>query len=69
MKENYEICHCRKVTYGDIEDALHDHKTFGDVLESFKHVQAVTHCSTGCGGCYQEVLDVISELMMGASKA
>ncbi len=69
MKENYEICHCRKVSYGDIEDALHDNKHFGDVLKSFEHVQQVTQCSTGCGGCYGQVLDVISEIMMGASKA
>ena len=69
MKENYEICHCKKVSLGDIEDALHDYESFGDVLKSFQHVQDVTHCSTGCGGCYQSVLDVISELMMGESKA
>ena len=69
MKENYEICHCMKVTYGDIEDALHDNSSFGDVLKSFEHVQEVTHCSTGCGGCYNEVLGVISDLMMGETKA
>ena len=36
-----------------------------DVIEVFKDVQNVTHCSTGCGGCYQKVLDIISEVLMG----
>ena len=50
MKENYTICNCKKVTYFDIEDALHDHEKFDDVLAAFEDVQKVTHCSTGCGG-------------------
>ena len=33
------------------------------VEKAFKDVQDITHCSTGCGGCYEKVLDVISELM------
>ena len=65
MKENYEICHCMKVSYGDIEDALHENTSFGDVLKSFEHVQEVTHCSTGCGGCYDRVLQAISDTMHG----
>ena len=65
MKENYTICNCKKVTYFDIEDALHDHEKFDDVLAAFEDVQKVTHCSTGCGGCHQKVLDVISEILMG----
>ena len=68
MKENYLVCNCKKVSYSDIADALHEHEHFGDVLEAFKDVQNITHCSTGCGGCYNKVLDVISELMMGASR-
>ena len=34
-----------------------------DVEKAFKEVQAVTHCSTGCGGCYEKVLDTIADLM------
>ena len=37
-----------------------------DVLSAFKGVQEVTHCSTGCGGCHQKVLDIISSIMSGA---
>jgi NAD(P)H-nitrite reductase large subunit len=60
------ICNCKKVSYGDIEDALHTLPKFTDVLKAFEDVQKVTHCSTGCGGCHNKVLDVISEIMMGA---
>jgi NAD(P)H-nitrite reductase large subunit len=68
MKENYTICNCKKVTYFDIADALHDMENFDDVLKAFEDVQKVTHCSTGCGGCHQKVLDVISEILMGHEK-
>ena len=68
MKENYTICNCKKVTYFDIADALHDLENFDDVLKAFEDVQKVTHCSTGCGGCHQKVLDVISEILMGHEK-
>ncbi len=64
MKENYVVCHCKKVSYFDIADALHEQKSFDDVLKVFEEVKKVTRCSTGCGGCHDKVLDVISELMM-----
>ena len=65
MKENYLVCNCKKVSYADIADALDTQKSFESVLEAFEGVQKVTHGSTGCGGCHQKVLDVISEIMMG----
>ncbi|MBQ8197759.1 MAG: (2Fe-2S)-binding protein [Clostridia bacterium] len=65
MKENYIVCNCMQVSYSDIADALHNHNKMEDVMEVFKDVQNVTHCSTGCGGCYQKVLDIISEVLMG----
>ena len=64
MKENYMVCNCKQVSYADITNALHTHKNFDSVLEAFEGVQKVTSCSTGCGGCYQKVLDVISAEMM-----
>lgn len=66
--QNYTICNCKQVTYWDIEDALKDHKEFHNVLEAFESVKDVTHCSTGCGGCHDKVLNVISEIMMGGEK-
>ena len=67
MVENYTVCNCKTVSYNDIADALHNLKRFDDVLSAFDDVQRVTHCSTGCGGCHQKVLDIISEIMGGAS--
>ncbi len=65
MVENYMVCNCKQVSYGAILDALHELDKFDDVLKAFEDVQAITHCSTGCGGCHSKVLDVISEVMMG----
>ena len=65
MKENYMVCNCKQVSYSDIEDALHQNQSFGDVLEAFEGVKEVTHCSTGCGGCHDKVMGIISELMAG----
>jgi len=65
MKENYMVCNCMQVSYGTILDTLHEMDSFEDVLKTFDAVQAVTHCSTGCGGCHSKVLEVISEVMMG----
>ena len=62
--ENYIICNCKQVSYVDIERAVSTHSKMEDVLEVFADVQRITHCSTGCGGCHDKVLDVISEIMM-----
>ena len=45
--ENREICHCMGVTFADVEDAMHSMEKFSDVLDTFKHVQEATSCSTG----------------------
>ena len=65
MKENYIVCNCKQVSYKDIANALEGHSKLEDVIGLFREVQAITHCSTGCGGCHDKVLDVISEIMMG----
>lgn len=65
VMENYEICHCMGVSLADVEDAMHDMTSFSDVLSVFQHVQEVTHCSTGCGGCHDKILDAISDVMHG----
>lgn len=61
--ENHLICKCKKVSYADVENALHESKRFEDVEAAFDSVQSITHCSTGCGGCHQKILDAISEIM------
>lgn len=60
---NYTICNCKKVTYFDVMEVLEKNKKFGDVEKAFDEVQKVTHCSTGCGGCHDKILDAISEIM------
>jgi NAD(P)H-nitrite reductase large subunit len=65
MTENYMVCNCKQVSFADIANALESHEKFESVLAAFESVQNVTHCSTGCGGCYQKVLDIISKEMMG----
>lgn len=60
---NYTICKCKQVTYFDVEDALKKFSTFSDVEKNFEEVQKLTHCSTGCGGCHDKILDAISEIM------
>ena len=67
MVENYMVCNCKQVSYSDIADALDNSAKFDDVLSAFKGVQEITNCSTGCGGCHQKVLDIISEIMSGAT--
>ena len=67
MTETYMVCNCKQVSYSDIANALDNLTKFDDVLDTFKSVQEVTHCSTGCGGCHQKVLDIISEIMNGAN--
>ena len=69
MKENYTVCNCKQVSYADIANAIETHEKFENVLDAFKEVQSITNCSTGCGGCYQKVLDIISELMMSGERA
>lgn len=65
MTENYTVCNCKQVSHADIANAMDTHKDFDSVLAAFEDVQKVTHCSTGCGGCYQKVLDIISDIMNG----
>ena len=61
--ENRVICKCKNVTYFDVEDALHTANTFAEVEKAFEEVQKITHCSTGCGGCHDKILEAISEIM------
>ncbi len=64
MRHDEMICNCKQVSFGDVEDALHQMDHFEDVKQGFNEVQKITHCSTGCGGCHDKILDAISEIMM-----
>ena len=63
--ENYVVCKCNNVTFFEILDAVHDQKSATELLEMFEKVKNTTHCSTGCGGCYEKVIAIISEAMSG----
>ncbi len=52
------------VTYFDVEDALADCDRLEDAVALFDKVQQATHCSTGCGGCHDEIIRTISAIMM-----
>ena len=65
MKENYMVCNCKQVSYNDIANAIQSNTKFDDVLKTFESVQKITHCSTGCGGCYDKVIGIISDAMAG----
>lgn len=57
------LCNCKQVSYGQVENVVLDEKSITDVLDVFKDVQEVTKCSTGCGGCYDKIVGVISDIM------
>lgn len=63
--ENYVVCKCNNVTFFDILDQVHNQKSATDLLAVFENVKNTTHCSTGCGGCYEKVIAIISEEMSG----
>ena len=65
MVEDYMVCNCKQVSYGKIVDALHELKNFQDVLSAFESIKEMTHCSTGCGGCHDKVMKIISEELSG----
>jgi superoxide reductase len=63
--ENYVVCNCNKVKYFDILNATEEQKDFNGLLNAFEAVKDTTHCSTGCGGCYNKVLAIFSDVLSG----
>ena len=63
--ENYLVCRCNNVKYFDILNAAQAHKDLNGFLSIFDEVKNTTHCSSGCGGCYNKVLTIISEVLNG----
>ena len=61
--ENVIVCNCKKVSIADIEKAMSASEHFSDVEKEFEEVQRLTKCSTGCGGCHDKIMGVISDLM------
>ena len=66
--ENYVVCKCNNVSYFDILDEVHKHSNIENLLEVFEEVKNTTHCSTGCGGCYDKVIAIISDSLTTGKK-
>ena len=66
--ENYVVCKCNNVSYFDILDEVHKHSNIENLLEVFEEVKNTTHCSTGCGGCYDKVIGIISDSLTTGKK-
>ncbi len=63
--QNRIICNCKQVSLFDIENALQSHTKFEDVEKEFEEVQQMTGCSTGCGGCHDKIMEIISDYISG----
>ncbi|MBE6629780.1 MAG: hypothetical protein E7624_02900 [Ruminococcaceae bacterium] len=61
--QNYQVCNCNNVSYFDILDAIQSSKKLETLLDTFESVKNTTKCTTGCGGCYDKVLQIISDVM------
>ena len=59
------ICNSTHVTLAHIYNALHRRAHFSDVEKEFAEVQKLTSCSTGCGGCHDKIMAVLSERLSG----
>ncbi|MBE7056398.1 MAG: hypothetical protein E7388_03025 [Ruminococcaceae bacterium] len=58
---NYTVCKCNNVSFFDILDQVSNQGDIDGLLNIFENVKNTTHCSTGCGGCYDKVINIISE--------
>ncbi len=65
---DYIVCNCNQVSYFDILDAVQKHNDVAALLDVFQDVKDTTKCSTGCGGCYDKVIAIISEAMSGGKQ-
>lgn len=63
--ENVLVCRCNNVKFADIVHAAQEQTDLNGLLSVFDAVKNTTHCSSGCGGCYNKVLAIISEVMSG----
>lgn len=53
---NAVICHCKKITYAQIRQAVLDG------AETFDEVADILGCGTLCGACYGRIQDIIDSL-------
>ncbi|HRF35941.1 MAG TPA: (2Fe-2S)-binding protein [Clostridia bacterium] len=57
------VCNCNNVSFLDIVNELHKHNDINNLLKAFEDIKDITRCSTGCGGCYDKVMAILSDAM------
>lgn len=60
---DYIVCKCNNVSYLDIVNELHKQNDINNLLKTFEKIKDITRCSTGCGGCYDKVMEILSDTM------
>ena len=65
---NYTVCKCNNVSFFDILEQVNNQGDIDGLLNIFENVKNTTHCSTGCGGCYDKVINIISEAISNGKK-
>lgn len=60
---DYIVCNCNNVSFLDIVNELHKHNDINNLLKAFEDIKDITRCSTGCGGCYDKVMAILSDAM------
>lgn len=56
IMEDIEICHCNGVMKSEIIKAIQEKK-----LKTLEEVQQATDAGTVCGGCIEDIEEIISE--------
>ena len=51
------ICHCFEVSREEIENAIR-----GKGLKTVEEVGEVTNAGTGCGGCQEQIQEILDEI-------
>ncbi|MTV50416.1 (2Fe-2S)-binding protein [Heliobacillus mobilis] len=57
MDTNKVVCKCKKITYGDLKNAIENG------AKSFKNVKEVTKVATDCKKCKDKVKNLVNQLL------
>ena len=55
-EDDYEVCDCKGITYGEIKTAILDHN-----LKTVKEIGEWTYAGTACGSCVCQEDDIMDE--------
>jgi len=57
MENDIEICHCMGIMKSEIVKAIKEKN-----LKTYEEVQDATDASTVCGGCKEDIEDILKEV-------